>query len=97
MARPNDIPFSDLLRLLDPYGGDVSAPSRYYDKAICAAFYYITTPYSLIGFYRKIMGEGWKEHPDVDIYIGTLDEKLNEHKYIIPGLGDAGDRIFGTK
>ena len=36
-------------------------------------------------------------HPDVDIYIGALDEKLNEHKYIIPGLGDAGDRIFGTK
>lgn len=38
-----------------------------------------------------------KKHPDVDIYIGALDEKLNEHKYIIPGLGDAGDRIFGTK
>ena len=63
-ARPNDIPFSDLLRLLDPYGEDVSAPSRYYDKAICAAFYYITTPYSPIGFYRKIMGEGWKEQTD---------------------------------
>lgn len=38
-----------------------------------------------------------KEHPDVDIYIGALDECLNEHKYIVPGLGDAGDRIFGTK
>ena len=36
-------------------------------------------------------------HPDVDIYIGALDEKLNDHKYIVPGLGDAGDRIFGTK
>ena len=36
-------------------------------------------------------------HPDVDIYIGALDEKLNEHCYIVPGLGDAGDRIFGTK
>ena len=36
-------------------------------------------------------------HPDVDMYIGALDERLNEHKYIIPGLGDAGDRIFGTK
>ena len=36
-------------------------------------------------------------HPDVDLYIGALDEKLNEHKYIVPGLGDAGDRIFGTK
>ena len=38
-----------------------------------------------------------KEHPDVDIYIGSLDEKLNEHGYIVPGHGDAGDRIFGTK
>ena len=38
-----------------------------------------------------------KEHPDVDIYIAALDEKLNDHGYIVPGLGDAGDRIFGTK
>ncbi|MFC4386509.1 uracil phosphoribosyltransferase [Gracilibacillus marinus] len=38
-----------------------------------------------------------KEHPDVDIYLGALDEKLNEKGYIIPGLGDAGDRLFGTK
>jgi len=38
-----------------------------------------------------------EEHPDVDIYIAALDEKLNEHGYIVPGLGDAGDRIFGTK
>lgn len=37
------------------------------------------------------------EHPDVDMYIGALDEKLNSHGYIVPGLGDAGDRIFGTK
>ena len=36
-------------------------------------------------------------HPDVDIYVAHIDEKLNEHGYIIPGLGDAGDRIFGTK
>ena len=36
-------------------------------------------------------------HPDVDIYIGSVDEKLNDHNYIVPGLGDAGDRIFGTK
>ena len=36
-------------------------------------------------------------HPDVDIYIGALDEKLNDHGYIVPGLGDAGDRIFGRK
>ncbi len=38
-----------------------------------------------------------KAHPDVDIYVAAVDEKLNEHKYIVPGLGDAGDRIFGTK
>ncbi|MBR6452016.1 MAG: uracil phosphoribosyltransferase [Lachnospiraceae bacterium] len=38
-----------------------------------------------------------EEHPDVDIYVGALDEKLNENAYIVPGLGDAGDRIFGTK
>ena len=35
-------------------------------------------------------------HPDVDIYLGSLDEKLNDHGYIVPGLGDAGDRLFGT-
>ena len=38
-----------------------------------------------------------KAHPDVDIYMAALDEKLNDHAYIVPGLGDAGDRIFGTK
>lgn len=38
-----------------------------------------------------------KEHPDVDIYIAAVDEKLNENCYIVPGLGDAGDRLFGTK
>ncbi|EGL81804.1 uracil phosphoribosyltransferase [Caldalkalibacillus thermarum TA2.A1] len=38
-----------------------------------------------------------KEHPDVDIYVASVDEKLNEKGYIIPGLGDAGDRLFGTK
>ena len=36
-------------------------------------------------------------HPDVDIYMAACDEKLNDHAYIVPGLGDAGDRIFGTK
>lgn len=38
-----------------------------------------------------------KAHPDVDIYVAAIDEKLNENGYIIPGLGDAGDRLFGTK
>ena len=38
-----------------------------------------------------------KAHPDVDIYVAALDERLNEHAYIVPGLGDAGDRLYGTK
>ena len=38
-----------------------------------------------------------KDHPDVDVYCAAMDEKLNDHGYIVPGLGDAGDRIFGTK
>lgn len=38
-----------------------------------------------------------KQHPDVDIYVAAIDEKLNEKGYIVPGLGDAGDRLFGTK
>ncbi|WP_134683415.1 uracil phosphoribosyltransferase [Brevibacillus migulae] len=37
------------------------------------------------------------DHPDVDIYVAAVDEKLNDHGYIVPGLGDAGDRLFGTK
>ena len=43
------------------------------------------------------IGKVQHDHPDVDIYIAAIDEKLNENKYIVPGLGDAGDRIFGTK
>lgn len=42
---------------------------------------------------EKVMAD----HPDVDIYIAAMDECLNDHKYIVPGLGDAGDRLFGTK
>ena len=38
-----------------------------------------------------------KDHPDVDIYVAHVEEKLNDHGYIVPGLGDAGDRLFGTK
>lgn len=38
-----------------------------------------------------------KAHPDVEIFVAGIDEKLNDHGYIVPGLGDAGDRIFGTK
>jgi len=38
-----------------------------------------------------------KDHPDVELYVAAVDERLNDHGYIVPGLGDAGDRIFGTK
>jgi uracil phosphoribosyltransferase len=38
-----------------------------------------------------------KDHPDVEIYCAAVDERLNDHGYIVPGLGDAGDRIFGTR
>ncbi|MCD1147979.1 uracil phosphoribosyltransferase [Peptoniphilus sp. KCTC 25270] len=38
-----------------------------------------------------------EEHPDIDLYVACIDEKLNDHAYIVPGLGDAGDRLFGTK
>ena len=38
-----------------------------------------------------------EKHPDIQIYCGSIDRELNEHGYILPGLGDAGDRIFGTK
>ena len=43
------------------------------------------------------VAEVQKEHPDIDIFVASVDQKLNENAYIIPGLGDAGDRIFGTK
>lgn len=42
----------------------------------------------------KVVNEA---HPDVEIYVASVDECLNDHGYIVPGLGDAGDRIFGTK
>ena len=42
-------------------------------------------------------GRMQKDHPDVDIFVAAMDERLNDHGYIVPGLGDAGDRIFGTK
>ena len=43
------------------------------------------------------IAEVQKYHPDVDIYVAAIDEKLNDHGYIVPGLGDAGDRLYGTK
>ena len=56
----------------------------------------------LVEFKRRLYNDSIierlkKEHPDVKIYTACIDEKLNDKGYIVPGLGDAGDRIFGTK
>ncbi len=55
----------------------------------------------IMGLFLVASPEGIKKleaaHPDVDIYVASVDERLNEHGYILPGLGDAGDKIFGTK
>ena len=54
-----------------------------------------------VAYYEQYGWQGMKAfceaHPDVPVYAASMDEKLNEHSYIVPGLGDAGDRIFGTK
>lgn len=59
-----------------------------------------THPRSIVGLSLIAAPEGRdrmeRDHPDVDIYCAALDERLNEHAYILPGLGDAGDRIFGS-
>jgi uracil phosphoribosyltransferase len=54
------------------------------------------TVLSIIGVMQGV-NKILNEHPDVNIYLISLDEKLNDHAYIVPGLGDAGDRLFGTK
>lgn len=81
--------------VLDPMlatGGSCSAAIRLIKEKTGAAHIKLM---SIVG-----VNEGIKrvhtEHPDVQIYLGVLDERLNEHGYILPGLGDAGDRLFGT-
>ena len=81
--------------VLDPMlatGGSASAAITMLKKRGCKDIRYI----GLVG-----APEGVKtlqnDHPDVDIYLAALDEKLNEKGYIVPGLGDCGDRLFGTK
>ena len=46
---------------------------------------------------NEIVNNIQEKYPDVDIYVAAIDEKLNDHGYIVPGLGDAGDRLYGTK
>ncbi len=81
--------------ILDPMlatGGSLVACIDMLKKAGCT---------SIRGLFLVGVPEGiervQKEHPDVDIYVASIDEKLNENGYILPGLGDAGDKIFGTK
>lgn len=81
--------------VLDPMlatGGTLLATIELLKKAGCT---------KIIGLFLVAAPEGVKKvldaHPDVDIYVAALDQKLNEHGYILPGLGDAGDKLLGTK
>lgn len=81
--------------ILDPMlatGGTLDATIRCLKKAGCT---------SIRGLFLVAAPEGiariTQNHPDVDIYVAAIDQRLNEHGYILPGLGDAGDKIFGTK
>ena len=90
----NDIANRDVL-VLDPMlatGGSASAAITFIKEYGCRHIKLL----NLIGAPEGI-ARMQQDHPDVDIYIAAVDEKLNDHGYIVPGLGDAGDRIFGTK
>ena len=91
---PADVQERDLV-VVDPMlatGGSASAAIGFIKKRGCRSIKLMC----LIGAPEGVE-KVQESHPDVDIYIAALDEKLNEHGYIVPGLGDAGDRIFGTK
>jgi len=91
---PSDATERELI-VLDPMlatGGSSSAAIRFLKERGCKNIKLVC----LIGAPEGIQRVQC-EHPDVDIYIAAVDEKLNDHGYIVPGLGDAGDRLFGTK
>lgn len=91
---PSDLPEREIL-ILDPMlatGGSAEAAIRFikergagHIKLVCL----LAAPEGVSLIQEK--------HPDVDIFVAAIDEKLNDHGYIVPGLGDAGDRIFGTQ
>ncbi len=91
---PNDVAKRDVI-VLDPMlatgGSAVDAINKIKERGVTSIKFMciIAAPEGLAALQ--------KAHPDVEIYAAALDEKLNENAYIIPGLGDAGDRIFGTK
>ena len=91
---PADIEERDVF-VVDPMlatGGSACDAIRQLKKHGCRNIRFLCIIAAPVGLERL-----QKEHPDVDIIVGALDERLNEHGYIVPGLGDAGDRIFGTK
>lgn len=91
---PKDIEERDII-LVDPMlatGGSAVAAISFLKKRGCKSIKMMNLIAAPEGINRVM-----KEHPDVDIYVAAVDEKLNDHGYIVPGLGDAGDRLFGTK
>ena len=91
---PMDVAERDLI-VVDPMlatGGSSIAAIDFIKKRGCKSI----TLMCLVGCPEGINAVQ-QAHPDVNIYIAAIDEKLNENKYIVPGLGDAGDRLFGTK
>ncbi len=91
---PDNIKDSIVL-LVDPMlatGGSADAAITMLKKRGCKDIRYV----GLVGAPEGV-SHLQKQHPDVDIYLASLDEKLNENGYIVPGLGDCGDRLFGTK
>lgn len=91
---PKDISERDVL-IVDPMlatGGSASAAIGFMKEYGCTNIKLMVLLAAPEGIERI-----QKDHPDVEIYCGAVDEKLNENGYIVPGLGDAGDRIFGTK
>ena len=91
---PSDINEREVL-VLDPMlatGGSASAAITFLKQRNCKHIRLVNLIAAPEGIERV-----QKDHPDVNIYVAACDEKLNEHGYIVPGLGDAGDRLFGTK
>ena len=91
---PTDISERDII-VLDPMlatGGSASAAIQFLKGYGCKNIKLMNILAAPEGVERV-----HKDHPDVEIFVASVDEKLNDHGYIVPGLGDAGDRIFGTK
>ncbi len=91
---PDDIESREVI-ILDPMlatGGSASAAIQFIKNYGCKNIKLMNIIAAPEGIQRVR-----KDHPDVDVYVAAVDEKLNDHAYIVPGLGDAGDRIFGTK